>query len=120
MEQYVNELLVALVLALVGVMTYLLKGLASVAIAYLNNKIGADKVQFAGSLVEVMVRAVQQSPEFSELDGAAKKEQVLARAQTLLAKYGINMSHDELDKLVEAAVQVMKSELASGPPQLPE
>lgn len=111
-----QELLVRIVeivvLAIVGILALGARGLVTVGIKYLENKVGVENFSTAQSMVMTVVRAVEQSPEFSELLGSAKKEQVILRASQWLQEAGIVVSEEQLDKLIESAVQIMQSEYA--------
>lgn len=113
-----QELLVRIieivVLALVGILAVGAKGLVSVGVKYLESKIGSDQFESAKSIISTVVRAIEQSPQYEDLLGSEKKEQVILRASQWLRDSGLNVSDELLDQLIEEAVQVMKSEYGEG------
>ncbi len=96
LQQYGLELLAALVSILFG---YLGIALKTMTRKFLDSE---TKVQVAGTVV----RFVQQV--YQDLDGPAKYEKALQEASSLLSRYGIPTSPEELRPLLEAAVNEMK------------
>lgn len=60
-------------------------------------------------MIEVAVRAVEQTIT-EPGQGKAKKAEVIRFISDWLAKNGIDITEDELDRLIEAAVYQMKQE----------
>ena len=109
-QELVVRLIEIVVLALVGVLALGARGLVTVGIKYLEGKVGVDNFATAQSFVMTIVRAVEQSPEFRDLLGSEKKEQVILRVSQWLQDSGIAISEEQLDKLIESAVQIMQAE----------
>lgn len=74
------------------------------AIPLLRSKIEQSKY---AELVEWVKEAVRWAEQTME-GGAFKKEQVVAFLTTLAFEKGINISQEQLDVLIEAAVKAMK------------
>lgn len=61
---------------------------------------------WAADIIEAVVRAVEQTVS-GKLYGLDKKKYAMNKIVPLLAKYGLELSEDEIDKLIEAAVQAI-------------
>lgn len=110
-SELVTELISVVALILVSVITYLLKKGVDYLMVYLEVKIGVEKVEMLKAQVETVVSFVEQNPAFSEWGGAQKKEYVLGSLQTFVEKYGLEISYEQLDRLLERAVQVMNTQI---------
>lgn len=111
LEELLPQLLQALILVVVSVLGVALRQVAMIAIEYFRQRIGADRTEVVMGFVRTAVRAIEQSPEFRDLDGAGKMEQVLIRTSAFLGERGISASPEFLRLVAEEAVQVMKAEL---------
>lgn len=111
LEELVQQLLVALVMVVVAAAGVFLRQLSVVVIAYLKQKMGVQNYETAQKVANTVVRALAQSPVYEQLGGPEKKELAMSWIQEQLGKMGVQMSHDEIDGMIEEAVQVMKSQL---------
>ena len=69
-------------------------------------KIRQTKWAFAADIIDAVVRAVEQTVS-DEIHGEGKKELAIKYIQELLAQNGIEVTAEQLDALIEAAVQAM-------------
>ena len=93
------KLVISIVAALIGV--YL--------VPYLKNKLADEKYAQLLSMVEVAVRAAEQT--LGSGDGYLKKEEVMRVVVIWMADNGIKISEEQLNQLVEAAVFNMNLEI---------
>lgn len=82
---------------------------AAYLIPYIKAKTSATKYQDVVGMVQLAVRAAEQTIRGSG-QGAVKKEQVVDFCIKWLSDHGITMSAEMLDRLIEAAVYAMKQE----------
>ena len=78
--------------------------------AYLGVKIGVEKWASIKDYAEVSVRAMEQNPAFAQLAGYQKKENVMLQLFNFATQIGLKISDLDRDKIIESAVQVMRSE----------
>lgn len=78
-------------------------------IPLLKEKLSEAKYQRLLEMVEIAVRAAEQTIKGSG-QGAIKKEQVIEFVSYYMAQHGIDISHDQLDQLIECAVYNLKQE----------
>ena len=78
-------------------------------IPYLKSVKEDRKYQNLVEMVEVAVRAAEQTFKESG-QGAAKKEEVMNFVAEWMQSHGVNISSYQLDNLIEAAVYTMKQE----------
>lgn len=108
--QLVQNLIVDVILALVGLVAFSARGLVQVGINYLNQKLGNTNfeslVQYAG----MTVRFIEQSPAFQELTGDKKKELAIIEILKFCEKEKLPVDRALIDKVIESAVQIMNTE----------
>lgn len=109
MEKLVFEVLLALIVAIAGIV-------AKTLIPYLKQKeaealakLRQTEWAFLADIVEAVVRAVEQTVS-SEIHGDGKKEIAVKYIKEILGQSGIEVSDAQIDKLIEAAVQAMNAE----------
>lgn len=76
------------------------------AIPYLKRQMEAEIGSAVLDLIDVAVRAAEQTLE----GGKVKKEWVVEFVTRWLIQHGIKISEEQLDKLIEAAVYAMNAE----------
>ena len=77
--------------------------IAYYAIPYVKNKIKSDKYAELLAIIDVAVRAAEQTIKGSGM-GALKKDNVVIFVTEWANKAGIAISQDQLNQLIEAAV----------------
>lgn len=110
MELAFQNLLSALVLAVVTILVFTAKQGISLGMKYLEAKMGLQNTLMLKDFVSTIVRFLEQSPVFKELTGADKKERAISEIITWAETRGIPVDRTYIDKLIEEAVQVMKTE----------
>jgi LL-H family phage holin len=78
-------------------------------IPFIKAKTADVKYQKLLDMVEVAVRAAEQTIKGSG-QGAAKKEEVIAFVTDWMMEHGVTITYDQLEQLIEAAVFNMKRE----------
>jgi len=111
METYLQPLISALVLALVGTVSYFLKQLVDMGIVYMKAMLSASNVQLVRDMASTIVRSLEQNPAFSDLPGSLKKERSIVALTDYAEKIGLPVDHTFVDKTIEEAVQIMKTQL---------
>lgn len=74
----------------------------------LKEKVADSKYQRLLEMVEIAVRAAEQT---IKADGSVKKDQVIEFVSYWMATHGIEITEDQLDQLIEAAVFNMNREV---------
>jgi hypothetical protein len=111
MEILVQHLIEALALVLVGVLAVALRGVVKVGITYLESKIGSEKFNLLKDYTQTIVRYLEQSPVFTELDGTKKKEQAISLITAWAKEHNLPITHELCDQIIEEAVQIVNTEL---------
>ena len=108
-EKLVYEVLFALVVAIAGIV-------AKTLIPYLKQKeaealakLRQTQWGFMADIVEAVVRAVEQTVS-EEIHGEDKKAIAVRYITDILKQNDIPISHEQIDKLIEAAVQAMNQQ----------
>lgn len=109
MEKLVYEVLFALVVAIAGIV-------AKTLIPYLKQKeaealakLRQTQWAWAADIIEAVVRAVEQTVS-EEIHGEDKKAIAVRYITDIFRQNGIELSHEQIDKLIEAAVQAMNQQ----------
>ena len=108
-EKLVYEVLFALVVAIAGIV-------AKTLIPYLKQKeaealakLRQTQWAWAADIIEAVVRAVEQTVS-EEIHGEDKKAIAVRYITDIFRQNGIELSHEQIDKLIEAAVQAMNQQ----------
>ena len=108
-EKLVYEVLFAVVVAIAGIV-------AKTLIPYLKQKeaealakLRQTQWGFAADIIEAVVRAVEQTVS-EEIHGEDKKAIAVRYITDIFRQNGIDLSHEQIDKLIEAAVQAMNQQ----------
>jgi hypothetical protein len=109
--EVVNQLLLTLASILGAAAVALTAPFIRKASSYLEVKLGAENYRYAKDLAATIVRALEQSPAWKSFDSVAKKEAAIQQLVHYFAQYGIELSPDTIDQLIEEAVQEMNAEL---------
>lgn len=113
-SELIVQVVMAVALALVGVAAFGLKKLVAVGVSWLEVKIGVDRFAMLKTYTDTIVRALAQSPITKDLIGDAKKELAMSQISQFARSKGFDISPEDIDNLIEEAVQVMKAELGDG------
>lgn len=109
MDKLVFNILMALIVAIAGIVAKnvlpFLKAKKEEAMAALR----ATKFAFAADIIDAVVRAVEQTVS-EEFHGEDKKNLAIKYIKELLEQNGIAISPEQLDALIESAVQAMNAE----------
>lgn len=95
-----NDLTFAILKVVVSVCVALV---AFYLVPYIKNKLNDDKYAQLVALVEVAVRAAEQTIKGTGM-GKAKKEEVIAFITSWMNKNGFKITLNQLSELIEAAV----------------
>jgi len=113
LEFLVQNLIEALALVLVGIITTAIAVVGRAAIGYIKSKMTAETYAFLKSGAATIVRFIEQSSLWDDLlsDGAAKKERAMLLVTAWAREHKIPLTYDLLDRIIEEAVNIMNSEL---------
>ena len=106
MNNMIFNVLMALIVALIGVITKTLLPYLSEKKAEASAKIRQTRWAWAADIIDAVVRAVEQTVS-DEIHGQGKKDIAVKYIETLFLQCGIELSHEQIDALIEAAVQAM-------------
>jgi hypothetical protein len=113
-----QRLIEAVVLAIVSLLAFVLRQVAVIGIAYLQQRLGVEQLAELKEIAQTVVRTLAQSPIFEALDPARKKEMAVVDIVTYCENHGLPVDHGLIDRLIEEAVQIMKAELGNINPGL--
>ena len=112
MNDLIFNVLMALVVALAGIV-------ARQLLPYLREKkeeateaIRQTRWAWCADIIDAVVRAVEQTVG-EEIHGDDKKAEAILLIGRLFYQAGLHMSDDQIDALIEAAVQTMNAEVLS-------
>lgn len=123
-----QQLILAVSLAIVSLVFWALRELITVGIAYLRAKLGQTNYERLRQFASTSVKAVEQSPIYKDFTGDKKKELVKVAVLQFAEAHALPIDEALFDKFIEAAVQEMNgqiskidwtAELLPGPDQLP-
>ena len=83
--------------------------LGAIGTYYINKLVGHLRDEEALEMVGRYVRWAEQAPAYQDFDGAEKFELVFTKAVMWLTKQGIDVDPEELEAMIEAAVQQLKT-----------
>jgi hypothetical protein len=106
-----RQLVIAVVLAIVSLLSFAARGLIQVGVNYLQVKLGNAKFDQVKQRALTIVRYLEQSPVYQDFDGAKKKELAMIDLTNFAEKFNIPVTHEDLDKLSEEAVRIVKKEI---------
>jgi hypothetical protein len=112
-ELLVNQLVQAGLALAFFALAYFAKTGVKIAAAYLEEKAGTDKFLMLKELAVTIVRSLQQTEAFKDLDGSEKKQKALVFLYNQASALGIEIDTELLSHMIEEAVQMMKAELGS-------
>lgn len=115
-EKLVFNILLALVVAIAGIVAKELLPYIKQKQEEFSARIRKTKWAFAADIVDAVVRAVEQTVS-EELHGPEKKDLAVRYIRRLLEQNDIYVTAEQLDALIEAAVQAMN---ASNPANMPK
>jgi len=98
----------AFVVALIGVIAFILKQLSAVGIEYLKSKIGESQFNQLMDKAGVVVMNLAQNPVFAELDKSRLKEIAVQNISTWREDNKLPFTAETIDAAIEAAVKAMK------------
>lgn len=109
----VANLIEALALALAGVISVVVAGLAKIVIGYIKAKMTAEQYDFLKQGAATIVRFIEQTSLWDDLlaDGTAKKERAMLLVTEWAYENGIPLTYELLDRIIEEAVNIMNSEM---------
>lgn len=76
-------------------------------IPWLRTRLDGTKYELAYQIVEHLVQAAEQTITY-ENAGRDRYERVINSARAILQRYGIEMTNDQIDTLIESAVYALK------------
>lgn len=106
MEKLVYNILFALIVAVAGIIARELLPYIKKKQAELDASIRRTQWAWAADIVDAVVRAVEQTVS-EEIHGIGKKDIAVHNIKKILNENGIELSEDQIDALIEAAVQAM-------------
>lgn len=100
----------ALVVAIAGLIARQLIPMIRTKQAELDAKLRQTEWAWAADIIDAVVRAVEQTVS-EECHGDDKKDLAINYIEIFLKQNGINLTHEEIDALIEAAVHAMNENL---------
>ena len=106
MDRLIFNVLMALVVALAGIVARKLLPCIEKKVEEAEEKIRRTQWAWAVDIVEAVVRAVEQTVA-EDIHGKDKKDRAILYITRLLKENGISLSSEEISTLIEAAVHTM-------------
>lgn len=106
-----QSLLTAIVTGIIALLAYFARHLISAGVAYLKAKVGNEQFDALSRYAQVIVRYLEQSEVFENLDGAKKKELAMVAILQYAEKHNLPVDRELLDKIIEASVRIVKKEI---------
>lgn len=106
MDKLIYNVLFALIVAVAGIIARELLPYIKKKQAELDASIRRTQWAWAADIVDAVVRAVEQTVS-EEIHGIGKKDIAVHNIKKILNENGIELSEDQIDALIEAAVQAM-------------
>lgn len=106
MDRLIFNVLMALVVALAGIVARKLLPYIEKKVEEAEEKIRRTQWAWAVDIVEAVVRAVEQTVA-EDIHGKDKKDRAILYITRLLRENGISLSAEEISTLIEAAVHTM-------------
>jgi len=110
--EILQQLILAVALALVSLVFWALRELIKLAVAYLKSKIGESEYDRVRAYATVAVKFLEQSPIYTNFDGAKKKELAKVAVVQWAEQHSLPIDDALFDKFIEAAVQEMNSQVS--------
>lgn len=85
--------------------------LAKYYIPKVKAEMGEANFMLARETVKMIVRAIEQSPAYTEWDGAQKKQKAIMSVANWFDSKGLPVTSELIDGLIESAVQEMNAEI---------
>ena len=104
----VFNILVALTVALVGIVTRQLLPYLREKRIEATEKIRQTQWSWCADIIDAVVRAIEQTVS-DEIHGDDKKAEAVKLIGRIFYQAGLHMSDDQIDALIEAAVQAMNA-----------
>jgi len=95
-------------LALVAGLGLLFFGLARNITSYLSLRFTAQEIEIAKETTMMVVSTLKQSPLYENLNPEKKKELAVIWLVEQFHNYGLTFSVEDIDKLIEEAVSIIK------------
>lgn len=117
-ELLIENLTETLAMAIAGVIAGAIVLLARQAMAYLQARMGVENFQLLRDFATMTVRFIEQSSQWDTAlrEGMAKKERALIELEVWSRERGIPFDRALADRMIEEAVNVMRSEFAEVAP----
>jgi hypothetical protein len=110
-EIFLEAVAPAAAAATVALAVQAIVAIAKYVVPLIKQKMGESQFALAKDTVKMIVRAIEQSPAYSEWDGAAKKQRAIVSISNWFESKGLPITAELLDGLIESAVQEMNSDL---------
>jgi hypothetical protein len=105
----IQSTLTQIVLLILGVLGAAALYYTRLGVSYLKGKIGNTQYDWVKGLIVSLVKSFKQNPALKDLDGAVKKETILAEVAQYCKDKGIPVTYIMLDTWLEEAVHDMNS-----------
>lgn len=106
MNALIFNVLMALIVALAGIITKTLLPYLKAKKDEATAKIRETRWSWAADIIDAVVRAVEQTVS-DEIHGQGKKDMAVAYIHQIFTQNGLDLSEEQIDALIEAAVQAL-------------
>ncbi len=109
--EILQQLILAVSLAIVSLVFWAIRELVKVGIAYLRSKLGQTNYERLREYAGMAVKAIEQSPVYKDFTGDKKKELVKVAVLQFAQQHSLPIDDALFDKFIEAAVHEMNSQI---------
>ncbi len=109
--EILQQLILAVALAIVSLVFWALREFIKVGIAYLKSKLGETEYNRVRGYAADVVKFLEQSPVYTNFDGEKKKELAKVAVVQWAQQHNLPIDDALFDKFIEAAVQEMNSQV---------
>jgi len=110
-SEILQQLILAVSLAIVSLVFWAIRELVKVGIAYLRAKLGQTNYERLRQYADMAVKAIEQTPIYKDFAGEKKKELARVAVVQFAQKHNLPIDEALFDKFIEAAVKEMNSQI---------
>lgn len=110
--EILQQLILAVSLAIVSLVFWTLRELVKVGIAYLQSKLGQTNYDRLREYAGMAVKAIEQSPVYKDFTGDKKKELVKVAVLQFAQLHKLPVDEALVDQFIEAGVNEMNSQMS--------
>ena len=113
MTEIYQQILLAVVLGIVSLLSFALQQLIVVGITYLRTRLGQAEYERVLDYARMTVKALEQTPVYKDFTGDKKKELARVAVVQFAKEHHLPIDEALFDKFIEAAVKEMNAQISN-------